>query len=168
MDEKPLPPSGSRNFSSSAGVLAGDDAHLVFSAPRARRAHRSDLWRRPSHGLSSDRVVPAGAVRPRLECEPGGASHACLRLAPRRNRRCGGCPSSSGARADRDAPTRDGWAGAPSSGVTALVTGHTRDAPPVPNAGWGVVHRCLPHRRYHLSLASVERGAGVACDYDPG
>ena len=53
-----------------------DDADLILSTSRARCARRPDFRRRPSHGLPSDRVVPARAFGARLECESGGAAHA--------------------------------------------------------------------------------------------
>jgi hypothetical protein len=112
-----------------------DDADLALSTSRARCARRPDFRRRPSHGLPSDRVVPTGESGARLECESGGAAHACVGQAPPTRRWCGGRPSSSDVRADHDKPTRDGWTGALLDGVARLGYGSHPNAPPAPNAG---------------------------------
>ena len=94
-----------------------NESALDFPALRASGARRFDFRSRQSHGLPAGRIVPAGATGARLECQPGGAAHACVGQPPPTRRSCGGRPTSSDVRADRDAPTRDGWAGSPFDGV---------------------------------------------------
>ena len=92
----------------SVRVFSTNDPALDASASRAPGARRLDLRSGPSHGLPSGRVVPAGAMGTRLECESGGAGHARIRQPPPALRWFGGRPTSSDVLACHDVPTRDG------------------------------------------------------------
>src|SRR5690349_252441 len=62
--------------------FSSNEPALAFSALRAPEARRLDDRSWPSDGLPARRVVSAGANGARLECQPGGAGHACIRQPP--------------------------------------------------------------------------------------
>ena len=153
-------------------VQFSDEADLTLYTSRARCARRPDFRRGPSYGLPSDRVVPTGEIGARLECESGGAAHACVGQALSTRRWCGGHPRNSDVRAGHDEPTRDGWTGAPLDGVARFGYGSHPNAPPAPNAGGAScigASRMAGRNRSWIDhgVTRPKRGAGALCN-DPG